>query len=149
MRVQRRNRVYRKTSMWSSWRHVAAYVYLFICLFDFVAMPVYYESTHKSVGELQLITAVKPLDPIAQVEVIKTLNTHQRWEPLTLGENGLFHVAFGAILGVAAWTRGQEKSDRIRYGSDDTDDVDDDPIPESDSDEPPIPEPRAPKKPIR
>jgi hypothetical protein len=32
-----------------------------------------------------------------------------QWDPLTLKGAGLFHMAMGAVLGVAAWSRGQEK----------------------------------------
>jgi len=31
------------------------------------------------------------------------------WQPLTLGGGGLYHLAMGAVLGIAAWSRGQEK----------------------------------------
>ena len=34
---------------------------------------------------------------------------YNEWKSLTLSNGGLIHVSFGAILGVAAWTRGQEK----------------------------------------
>jgi hypothetical protein len=37
------------------------------------------------------------------------------WDPLTLKGAGLFHLAFGAILGVSAFTRGQEKVNRMHY----------------------------------
>jgi len=33
----------------------------------------------------------------------------RQWVPITLQGGGLFHVAMGAVLGVAAWSRGQEK----------------------------------------
>jgi hypothetical protein len=36
------------------------------------------------------------------------------WQPLTLQGGGLIHISFGAILGVAAWTRGQEKVEAIK-----------------------------------
>jgi hypothetical protein len=38
------------------------------------------------------------------------------WKPLTLEGSGLFHVAMGAVLGVTAWTRGQEKITEISNG---------------------------------
>jgi hypothetical protein len=31
------------------------------------------------------------------------------WQSLTLSNNGMLHIAFGAIVGVTAWSRGQEK----------------------------------------
>ena len=38
------------------------------------------------------------------------------WNPLTLQGGGLFHISMGAVLGVAAWTRGQEKLARYDHG---------------------------------
>jgi hypothetical protein len=32
------------------------------------------------------------------------------WQSLTLANGGLIHIAFGAILGVAAFSRGQDKA---------------------------------------
>ena len=39
--------------------------------------------------------------------------TYSPWESLTLTNGGLMHVAFGAILGVAAWSRGREKLNSV------------------------------------
>jgi hypothetical protein len=36
---------------------------------------------------------------------------------MTLQFGGLIHMAFGAILGISAWTRGQEKVAAINAGS--------------------------------
>jgi hypothetical protein len=63
-----------------------AVTYMAICIFDFIAGPVFF-------NVLQYVAQV----PIAM------------WKPLTLEGSGLFHVAMGAILGVTAWTRGKEK----------------------------------------
>jgi hypothetical protein len=37
-----------------------------------------------------------------------------QWSPLTLLSGGVFHAAMGAVLGVAAWSRGQEKIQRLK-----------------------------------
>ena len=37
------------------------------------------------------------------------------WDPLTLKGAGMFHLSFGAILGVSAYTRGQEKIRRLDH----------------------------------
>ena len=42
--------------------------------------------------------------------------TKQPWEPITLKEGGFYHLAMAAIIGVAAWTRGQEKIQKIVAG---------------------------------
>jgi hypothetical protein len=36
------------------------------------------------------------------------------WQPLTLQGGGLVHIAFGAILGISAYTRGQEKIAQVK-----------------------------------
>jgi hypothetical protein len=61
--------------------------YMAICLFDFIIGPIQY----------QVVTAYFPHASFGA------------WKPLTLEGSGLFHVAMGAILGVSAWSRGQEK----------------------------------------
>jgi hypothetical protein len=43
---------------------------------------------------------------VAQVMVKMPMT---QWNPLTLQGAGLFHLAMGAVLGIAAWSRGQEK----------------------------------------
>lgn len=113
----RRKRIVKPASFWRSWRHIAAYVYLTICAFDFVVMPGVYELFHRRLSDLQLIEAVKPLDASVQIEAMKILHDEQRWEPITLAESGLFHIAFGAILTGAAVTRGMEKINRVKNGS--------------------------------
>lgn len=37
-----------------------------------------------------------------------------QWAPLTLLSGGVFHAAMGAVLGISAFTRGQEKIERLR-----------------------------------
>lgn len=85
---------------WKSWRAMAGYIYLVICLFDFVVMPA--------------VIHANRIDPSAMVAEVKTqeekefvlslvdrMNT-KRWEPITTSGGGLFHVSFGFILtGVA------------------------------------------------
>jgi hypothetical protein len=113
----------RRPSVWQSWHAVAAFVYLFICLFDFVLMPAYYEWAHKAAGDMIVIAEALKFAPDAQVTVLQMLHQSQKWTPLTLGENGLFHVAFGAILGVTAFTRGNERIARVKNGMPNDDDV--------------------------
>jgi hypothetical protein len=42
-------------------------------------------------------------------EIEAANDAFRQWLPITLGGGGLFHVAMGAVLGVTAWSRGQEK----------------------------------------
>lgn len=67
------------------WRPAMAWSYMAICLFDFIIAPT---------GTAILITFYKSTIPV--------------WKSLTLENGGIIHVAFGAILGVAAWGRTRE-----------------------------------------
>jgi hypothetical protein len=60
---------------------------MIICLFDFIVAPVLWS----------LFMAMYKG------------NVTEAWSPLTLQGAGLFHLSMGAILGVTAWSRGQEK----------------------------------------
>jgi hypothetical protein len=68
------------------WRPVVGWTYIVICMLDFAAFPIAWSI-------LQAYTH----QPITQ------------WSPLTLQGAGLFHLAMGAILGIAAYGRTQEK----------------------------------------
>lgn len=92
-----------------TWRPAAAVVYLMICLFDFIIAPAF--MGFKSANIAQLAGSVKGLDPAVAIAIIQNRTP---WQPLTLQGSGLFHVAFGAILGVAAWTRGSAQIEQIR-----------------------------------
>jgi hypothetical protein len=63
------------------------WTYMFICILDFAVFPVLWS--------------------IIQAAYSGTVST--QWDPITLKGAGLFHMAMGAILGIAAWSRGQEK----------------------------------------
>lgn len=65
--------------------------YFIICMFDFMAAPV----------GLAIYAAIRDIPYIM-------------WHPLTLEGGGLYHLSMGAILGVSAWTRGQEKMATIK-----------------------------------
>ena len=96
------------------WRPAAAWIYLLICLFDFVLMPLYVSKTNHTMDEI--VTVSMRLRPEDQLNALINLSRKNNWQPLTLAESGMFHVAFGAILGVAAWTRGRVQEARIRNG---------------------------------
>jgi hypothetical protein len=71
----------------SFWRPAMGWLYMIICFMDFVAFP-----------------AISMFMPI----IIKGM-PYLAWQSLTLSNGGLIHMAFGAILGVAAYGRTQEK----------------------------------------
>jgi len=68
------------------WRPLMAAQYLLVCLFDFIIAP-----------SMTMYLSHKLGVPLPQ------------WRPLTLQESGFYHIAMGAIIGISAWTRGQEK----------------------------------------
>jgi hypothetical protein len=65
--------------------------YMIVCLFDFIGAPILW----------------------SLVQVLGHGKVDMQWIPLTLQGAGFYHVAMGAILGIAALTRGQEKIARI------------------------------------
>lgn len=78
-----------QTEDWTQkkWRPMMGWVYMVTCIFDFILAPILWS--------------------IIQVKFKG--NITEAWMPLTLQGAGLYHLAMGAILGVAAWSRGQEK----------------------------------------
>jgi hypothetical protein len=77
----------------SKWRPMMGWMYMLICLMDMVVFPVLWSI-------LQAVTHT----PITQ------------WNPLTLQGAGLFHIAMGAVLGIAAFGRTQEKLNGANNG---------------------------------
>jgi hypothetical protein len=76
--------------MQKKWRPMMAIMYMSVCAFDFIVFPI--------------------LWAVVQFwEVMPENDAFRQWEPLTLQGAGLFHMAMGAVLGVTAWSRGQEK----------------------------------------
>lgn len=78
--------------MENKWRPAMAWTYMAINIFDFIIGPIFYN-------------VLQYLDAATQI---------QMWQAITLQGGGLIHVAFGAVLGISAWTRGSEKIERIR-----------------------------------
>jgi len=79
--------------MKSYWRPAMGWLYMLICFFDFVAAPV-----------------LSMLMPIFLKSLGANTVTYAQWQSLTLSNGGLIHLAFGAILGISAYGRTQEKT---------------------------------------
>ena len=76
----------------SFWRPAMGWLYMGICFMDFIGFP--------------LLTIFLPI-------IFKPFGLtmpYTAWKSLTLDNGGLIHIAFGAILGVAAFSRGQDKA---------------------------------------
>lgn len=71
----------------SKWRPMMGWMYMLVCTADFVIFPVLW-SLIQAIGGGQV---------------------HTQWQPITLQGAGLFHIAMGAVLGIAAFGRTQEK----------------------------------------
>ena len=76
--------------MTKKWRPMMAIMYMTACLFDFVFFPI-------------MFTIVQFWETAVQNDAFR------QWAPITLQGGGLFHVAMGAVLGVSAYGRTQEK----------------------------------------
>ena len=72
--------------MQKKWRPAMGWMYMIVCMCDMVIFPVLWA--------LQQATMKQPVT---------------QWNPLTLQGAGLFHLAMGAVLGIAAFGRTQEK----------------------------------------
>jgi hypothetical protein len=71
----------------SKWRPAMGWMYMLVCMADFVLFPVLW----------------------SMVQVVGDGKVETQWSPITLQGAGLFHMAMGAILGIAAFGRTQEK----------------------------------------
>ena len=72
--------------MQKRWRPAMGSMYMIVCMCDMVIFPVLWS--------------------LLQVFTHQTIT---QWNPLTLQGAGLFHLAMGAVLGIAAFGRTQEK----------------------------------------
>ena len=97
--------------MRSLWRPIAALTYLGICVFDFIIAPYYVQAQPHDLSEIFKYVLQMPVEQ--QSESLAIMYAKGQWQSLTLQGGGWFHIAFGAILGAAAWTRGMEKREAI------------------------------------
>jgi hypothetical protein len=74
----------------TKWRPAMGWMYMGVCIFDFVLAPVLWAT-------------------IQFWETQAANDAFRQWQPMTLQGAGLFHMAMGAVLGLAAWGRTQEK----------------------------------------
>ncbi len=78
-----------------TWRWAALCVYLLICFYDFLFVPVWYGLNRPDIAQfMDIINATS--EPMVQMELMKKLTGQH--SPFTLMGGGLFHLAFGAIL---------------------------------------------------
>ena len=68
----------------------------------------------EQVKPVQAVELARQMPEKDQVMALQILAKEQYWNPITLKENGFIHIAFGFILGIAAWTRGQAQIAQIK-----------------------------------
>ena len=69
------------------WRPVMGWVYMMTCTCDFVVFPILW----------------------SLLQAMSKGSVTSQWQPLTLQGAGLYHIAMGAVLGIAAYGRTKEK----------------------------------------
>lgn len=69
------------------WRPMMGWVYMGTCTFDFIIAPILW----------------------SVLQAMHSGQVHSQWQPLTLQGAGLYHIAMGAVLGIAAYGRTKEK----------------------------------------
>lgn len=69
------------------WRPVMGWVYMATCTADFVLFPILW----------------------SLLQALSKGSVTSQWQPLTLQGAGLYHIAMGAVLGIAAYGRTKEK----------------------------------------
>jgi len=79
----------RKKEDWmnTKWRPMMGWMYMLVCTCDFVIFPVLW----------------------SLIQALAHGSIASQWQPITLQGAGLFHIAMGAVLGIAAFGRTQEK----------------------------------------
>jgi len=70
----------------AKWRPMMGWTYMITCVADFILFPILWSILQAALKQ--------PVTP---------------WQPITLQGAGLYHLAMGAIIGVAAFGRTQEK----------------------------------------
>lgn len=71
----------------NKWRPMMGWVYMATCVCDFIIFPILWS----------VLQAIEDGSVVSQ------------WKPITLQGAGLYHIAMGAVLGIAAYGRTQEK----------------------------------------
>ena len=78
----------------AKWRPMMGWMYMLVCTMDFVVFPILW----------------------SLIQSVSHGNVSSQWSPVTLQGAGLFHMAMGAIMGVAAFGRTQEKLAGVSNG---------------------------------
>ena len=82
------------------WRWSALILYLVICFYDFMFVPIWYGLNRPDLAMfIDILNTVE--DPLIQLELMKKLTGQH--SPFTLMGGGLFHLTFLSILTASVW----------------------------------------------
>lgn len=76
-----------KKDFFNSWRPLLAYIYMAICIFDFIVFPIMWSA----------------------IQVYHSGNVTLAWSPISLQGGGLVHLSFGGAISIAAHGRTKER----------------------------------------
>jgi hypothetical protein len=71
----------------TKWRPMMGWSYMATCIADFVLFPIFW----------------------SLLQALNHGSVQTQWQPITLQGAGLYHIAMGAVLGIAAFGRTKEK----------------------------------------
>lgn len=71
----------------NKWRPTMGWMYMTVCICDFIIFPAFWTVVQMKAGG----------------------DVTSQWSPITLHGAGFFHIAMGAVLGIAVYGRTQEK----------------------------------------
>src|SRR5210317_1219804 len=79
--------------MKSVWRPAMAWMYMIVCIFDFILFPIMWAVMQRTDETEKLV----------------------QWIPITMSGAGFFHITMGVIVGISTWKRTEEKlADKTR-----------------------------------
>lgn len=92
-RYQKMSTSEKKNEDWmnTKWRPAMGWMYMIVCISDFVIFPALWSI----------------------VQAVHGGQVSDQWDPMTLQGAGLFHLSMGAILGITAYGRTQEKINEV------------------------------------
>lgn len=73
--------------MKSVWRPAMAWMYMVVCIFDFILFPIMWAIMQRTDETEKLV----------------------QWIPITMSGAGFFHITMGVIVGISTWKRTEEK----------------------------------------
>lgn len=86
-----RKNIIQENWFYQKWRPMMAYVYMITCITDFIIFPIAWQI----------------------IQISKNGIVSMQWQPITLSNAGLYHMAMGAIIGITAYGRTKEKIEGV------------------------------------